>query len=92
MKVVTNSSLLILLAKIDRLQLLADLYTQIYIPNAVLEEVREKGSAEQKLIVEFSQTISCVVVTPSIDYFKQISTLLRLGRGERAAIALAFQE
>lgn len=46
MRVVCNTSPLILLAKIQRLELLAQLYDEIIIPEAVLDEIWTKSSWE----------------------------------------------
>ena len=90
MKIVSNTSPLIFLAKINRLHLLTDLAIQIYIPDVVLEEIQAKASPEKNLILAFTQTSECVMSTPSQDSLVRVSS--RLGRGERAAIALALQE
>ena len=45
-KVVVNSTPLIVLCNIDRLDLLKKLYGDIYIPQAVFDEVTVKGKRE----------------------------------------------
>ncbi len=46
MKVVANSSILISLSSINRLSLLKEKFNEIYIPEAVWEEVVETGKGE----------------------------------------------
>ncbi len=90
MKLVSNTSPLIFLAKIERLRLLTDLPIQVHIPEVVREEIQAKTSYEKDSILEFMQTPACVLSTPGKDFLDQVST--RLGRGERSTIALALQE
>jgi uncharacterized protein len=85
--VVSNTSPLILLTKIHRLDLLSELYAQVYIPEAVLSEVRAKRGAETDAIQ--GQIDRFLFVTP-VD--PKIESVIpdTLGKGERSAIALAL--
>ena len=49
MDIVINASPLILLSKVDRLHLLNKIYTTVYIPSAVLQEIQEVGKPTVKL-------------------------------------------
>ena len=90
MKVVSNTSPLILLAKIEQTHLLTELYAQILIPKAVLEEIYKKDSKEQENIKSFIKGPACTVIEPDKTFLDLVTS--RLGMGERAAIALALQE
>ena len=89
MKVVTNSTPLIELSKIEQLELLREVYGSIYIPEEVYIEVvingvGKPGSAE----VEAANWITCQSVTDK----NQVITLhnnVSIGLGECGAIVLA---
>ena len=90
MKAVCNTSPQILLAKIGRLHLLQQLYREILIPVAVLEEVRAKPGREaqqlQTLIEEGIYQLHRVAGT----VISEIPA--ELGSGEREVIALAIEK
>ena len=87
MKVVCNTSPLLLLAKIQRLPLLAQLYTTILVPGAVLDELGAKPDQETTQIQAFVDNGSFVHGNVTLQMLTDIP--VSLGRGERAAIALA---
>lgn len=88
MKTVCNTSPLILLAKIHRLDTLARLYGELMIPKAVADEIGAKPGKEndqvqvliKKGTLHLSQASEKILAELPID----------LGRGEREAIALAI--
>jgi uncharacterized protein len=85
--VVCNTSPLILLAKIDRLNLLSQLYTEILIPQSVLEEVNVKtGPDTERVQRSAKEHLHLQLIS------KEMLDLVpdTLGVGERAAIALAL--
>ena len=89
MRIVSNTSPLLLLAKIQRLGLLAQLYERILIPAAVLDEISVKADAA-------AAQIQALIPTPRFALQRATpQTLARLpvalGRGEREAIALALE-
>jgi predicted nucleic acid-binding protein len=88
-KVVCNTSPLLLLAKIQRLALLPQLYTAILVPRAVLDELGVKPDQEatqiQALVASGTLTRQPVTL-PSL-----ATVPATLGRGEREAIALALE-
>ena len=88
MSVVSNTSPLILLAKIGRLALLLDLYHEIIVPDSVLAEVHAKPSKEV-------HDIEVLMLSPGVRMVGAGSSVLprlvaTLGAGERAAIAVAL--
>lgn len=91
MNVVSNTSPLIFLAKIERLALLPALYDRVLIPSAVIEELYAKAVSERWLIDKYIQKkpFSIHKVEPS--YLQRVK-IHKLDKGEHAAIALALQE
>lgn len=89
MRIVCDTSPLILLAKIDRLELLFRLYTQTAIPISVLDEVRVRPTEETTAIESLveNQAIQIQRVSPQV----LESVPADLGAGEREAIALAIE-
>jgi uncharacterized protein len=87
--VVCNTSPLLFLAKIQRLDLLLQLYTVVRIPVAVLNELSVKPDQEAEQIQAFvhGSAFELHHVTPSI----LADIPVTLGRGEREVIALALE-
>ncbi|MCK4458748.1 MAG: DUF3368 domain-containing protein [Methanosarcinales archaeon] len=89
-KVVCNSSPLIHLAKIGKLELLKDYFTEISIPEAVYREcVIDGKDREDAKRIENAAWIR-VVDIKNIDLKKALDTVL--DEGESEAIVLALQE
>jgi len=89
MRVVCDTSPLILLSKIRRLDLLAELYEEVIIPSSVLDEVGAKPGKE-------AEQIRALLQSPRFRLRKAMKRTLQelpsgLGRGEREAIALALE-
>ena len=89
MNVVCNTSPLLVLAKIQRLGLLTQLYTGLVIPGAVVDEVRAKAD-------DTAAQIQALVATPPVTVQRATPQTLAglpvdLGPGEREAIALALE-
>lgn len=89
MKVVTNTSPQILLAKIGRLSLLTQLYSEILIPASVLRELNAKSSNEVRQIKALIQAGKFRVQKVTSNYLSQLPA--DLGVGEREAIALTIE-
>jgi len=90
LKAVCNTSPQILLAKIGRLHLLQQLYREILIPVAVLEEVRAKPGRE-------AQQLKTLIEGGIYQLHKVAGNVLsdipaELGSGEREVIALAIEK
>lgn len=88
--IVSNSTLLIHLAKIGQFQLLHDFYGQIFIPQAVYNECVTGGKAyEDANLIEQAEWLQVVEAKD-----KNLVVLLNaeLDRGEAEAIALALQQ
>ena len=90
MKAICNTSPLILLAKIGRLHLLQQLFREILIPVAVLEEVRAKPGSEV-------QQLQTLIEGGVYQLHKVAGNVLgdipaELGSGEREVIALAIEK
>lgn len=89
MKVVCNTSPLILLAKIHRLELLAQLYDEVVIPASVLEEVEAKPGEEAEQVRALLQSRELLLQRGAKRTLDGLP--LDLGAGEREAIALALE-
>ena len=94
--IISNSSPLILLAKINKLSILEKLYKKISIPYEVYNEVITKGKKENysdAALIE--RHINEVIFVTSLkkDYVKEAEKLKEaIGSGESEAIALCLQE
>ncbi len=82
--VVSDSSCLILLSKIGRLDILKDLYQEIFIPEAVYEEVTAKKDTAESLL----KTADWIRVCKVIDRERLNDMPSQLHLGEREAILL----
>ena len=94
--IISNSSPLILLAKVNRLELLKKLYRKVHIPEEVYHEVVIRGKEERysdAFIIEREINDSIEVMKVGREYSKEAEGLHRIiGSGESGAIALAIQE
>lgn len=96
-KVVSDSTPLILLAKIGRLELLKDLYKKIIIPEAVFDEVVSKGKTLQMpdaYIIEkaVGDWIIRSPIRPDVEIeYSFLNTNMRLDKGEKEALKLCKQ-
>ena len=88
MAAVADASPLILLAKIDRLSLLHELYGQVLIPPAVVRELRAKQDQTSPVLERFITTAT-VRAPGNVRLLQDLSG--RLGAGESEAIALAAE-
>ena len=90
--VVFDASTLILLAKIDILQLVLNQYTGV-IPVIVKEEILYKEAIDTKLIIQQIKEGNLIVnKNPDKDKIKLILKDFPLGRGETAALIIAMGE
>lgn len=89
MKVVCDTSPLILLAKIDRLDLLFRLYDDVVVPVSVLDEVTMRPSEETRAIESLVENQALQIRRGSPEVLESLS--VDLGAGEREAIALAIE-
>ena len=89
MRVVCNTSPLILLAKIQRLDLLIKLYDEIIIPDAILDEIWIKSTCETDQIRALLEERKYDRRKASRESIAELST--DLGHGEREAIAIAME-
>lgn len=90
MKIVCNTSPLILLAKIGRLDTLLRLYREPMIPKAVEDELSAKSGHENDQIKDLLKEGKLKLRQVSEKTLAGIS--IGLGQGEREAIALALDE
>ena len=88
MKIVCNTSPLILLAKIHRLNTLIRLYSELMIPKAVADEIGAKPGAENDQVQVLLKKGSLHLRPVSEKILAELPA--NLGRGEREAIALAM--
>lgn len=89
MRVVCNTSPLILLAKIHRLDLLDRLYDKVIVPWAVLEELEAKPAKEAERVRAWLQSRKFHLQKVSKRALREVPA--DLGTGEREAIALALE-
>ncbi len=89
MKVVCNTSPLILLAKIHRLELLSQLYGEVVIPASVLEEVEAKPGEEARQVQTLLQSQKFRLRKATERTLDGLPP--DLGAGEREAVALALE-
>lgn len=89
MRVVCDTSPLILLAKIGRLELLFRLYEQVAIPVSVLDEVRVRSTDETTGIEALVENQAVEIERGSPEVLQSVPA--DLGAGERAAIAVAIE-
>jgi hypothetical protein len=89
LKVVCNTSPLILLAKIDRLGLLFRLYDEVAIPVSVLGEIRARSTEETTAIEALVKNQVLQLQRGSPEVLESVPA--DLGAGEREAIALAIE-
>ena len=78
-KVVVNTTPLIALSGIHRLELLRDLYHEIYIPKAVLEEAKDEPAYS---LVRNNQEWIHVVEVPENEQRKMFQARLHASEGE----------
>ncbi|MBS7649088.1 MAG: DUF3368 domain-containing protein [Candidatus Bathyarchaeia archaeon] len=94
---VSNSTPLIYLAKIGRLDVLRSIFGKIFIPEAVFEETVTRGKAlniSDAFIIERAVGTSIVKerIKPEVDAeYQFLDTNMRLGLGEKEAIKLCKQ-
>jgi len=89
LKIVCNTSPLILLAKIHRVGLLAQLYGEVIIPASVLEEMEAKPGNEVEQVRTLLQSQEFRLQRARERTLDEVP--LDLGAGEREAIALALE-
>ena len=88
--IISNSSPLIALGRIDRLDIFKSMFGEIYIPNAVYQEtiVETSLNNQREAILNAIQAAIIKVVEPSIDkVFNR-----KLGAGERGVLCLALEK
>lgn len=88
MVAVADTSPLILLAKVNRLSLLSELYREVFIPPAVVTELRVKPDATSS---ELDRFIRAARVQPPGNSSQVRMLSVDLGMGEAEAIALATE-
>ena len=94
--IISNSSPLILLAKINKLSVLEKLYKKIYVPYEVYNEVVIKGKRENysdASLIERDMNEFIFVINLNSEHKKEAEKLKNIiGSGESEAIALSLQE
>ncbi len=90
MRVVCNTSPLILLAKIGRIDLLTQLYEEVIIPASVMDEVGAKPSKELEEIQALLQSQKLQLQKAMKQFLKGLPE--DLGVGEQEVIALALEK
>ena len=88
MTVTCDTSPLPVLAKTGRLELLGTLYDAVWIPSAVLEEVKDPDRSGTRAIRQWAENEPSVAIHP-VSEAVWASIPEDLGEGERTAIALA---
>jgi predicted nucleic acid-binding protein len=90
MRIATNTGPLIALAKINKLSLLEQLFTEVHIPPAVQRELLAKSGPETMRLDEALSRFIQVASVPQLPPEVKIATS-RLDLGEQQAVALAYQ-
>lgn len=88
--IVADSDPLIAFARIEELELLKKLYKRILIPAAVAEEIAPKGLRKKGVIALHAHPWISVQGLQDPQILNLVSA--RLGAGEQAAIALAYEQ
>ena len=83
--IVSNASSLIFLAKLDVLKLAKNMFSRIFIPKEVLDEIFEKNKAENSLI---QREVGGFLVVNAVQNVKDFPIYV----GERAAISLCLEK
>jgi predicted nucleic acid-binding protein len=89
LRVISDTSPLILLAKIGRLELLFQLYGQVVVPVSVLDEIRGRSTEETTAIESLVENQALEIQRGSPEALERVPA--DLGAGEREAIALAME-
>ncbi|WP_119841363.1 DUF3368 domain-containing protein [Salinibacter ruber] len=87
--VVCDTSPLLILAKVGRLQLLTTLYATVEIPKAVFDEVNAREQSDTEAIRQWRYRQDIPVQEPSDASLHRLPE--ELGDGEREALALAVE-
>lgn len=87
MTVVSDTSPLCYLAWIGQLELLPALFGEVFIPPAVLEELRAAGTPA--FVSQHFQNLPDWLKIQTVEFVQQDESLIRLHLGEREAILLA---
>jgi predicted nucleic acid-binding protein len=87
--IVCDTSPLLILAKVGRLQLLTTLYATVEIPKAVFDEVNVRERPDAEAIRQWRHKHDVPVREPSDTSLHRLPE--ELGNGERAALALAVE-
>ena len=96
---ITDSSLLIYLAKMNKLEILEKLYGPIYITEEIYNETVKEGllidALDAKIILEAKEKGMIKIISLNKEHLelsKKLRNIYKLGYGESDAIALALQE
>jgi predicted nucleic acid-binding protein len=93
-QVICNAGPLIVLGKLNRLDLLAALYSEVVLPEAVYDEVvrqgMRRGDADARIVRAFWRRQQWPVLPAPAGVLDTAQFSKRLGRGERAVLALAL--
>ena len=88
MESVSNTTVLILLSKVHRFDLLQNMFTNIFIPSAVEKEFIAGGSLYPSSILHFQKYSKTLYTTEN----PKIEKSFPLGLGESSAISLALEK
>jgi predicted nucleic acid-binding protein len=89
--VISNAGPLITLARIERFELLRELFGELYIPQAVYDEVVVIGTGRAGAN-ETEQAVGDWIEVQEVKDLVMVRSLLtKLGKGESEAIALALE-
>lgn len=92
--VICNAGPLMALGKLNRLDLLSALYSQVTMPDSVYAEVvtrgLTRGEPDARIVRQFWQQQKWPVVPVSDGLLRTYSSSVILGQGERAVLALAL--
>jgi len=92
--IVANAGPLIHLARINKLNLIQDLFREVYIPEAVKAETVGRGKAEgyaDALAIEKAVSLGWVKVVKTENDAEKLAEEAKIGKGEAEAMLLAKQ-
>jgi len=88
MKVIVNSSVLIFLAKLNKIDLLKKLFTEVIIPEAVHRECVLEGNRHEERLLIANATWIQVKRTKNLQLVELLSSLIDDGEAEAIVLAL----
>ena len=87
--VVSDTTALIILGKLNRFDLLKNIFNKVYIPKSVFDELSQKDDGIYKIIEK--QTLFCIKEVTDIESFKLLYGVLDSGESEAIVLSKELQ-